>query len=273
MFVTLSCGANVARKIVLTSGKGGVGKTTICANLGVRLANLGFRVALVDVDIGLNNLDVIMGVENKVLFDLSDVISAKCRVRQALIQDSRYPSLYILPSAHTSGGADISEENVKNVIDMLDPNFDYILIDCPAGVDKGFHRAVFSANEALVVVTPHISSIRDADKVLTILSSYNLFSTGLVVNRVRGDLLLSGEMISVEKISELLGVKIVGVIPDDDEVSTLSTLGAFSLNSTGTRAFSLLAENVHNGTRKVYDCTLKYRGFMGALRRSIKKRV
>ena len=263
----------MARKIVLTSGKGGVGKTTICANLGVRLANLGFRVALVDVDIGLNNLDVIMGVENKVLFDLSDVIKAKCRVKQALIQDNRYPSLYILPSAHTNTDASITGENVKNVIDMLDPNFDYILIDCPAGVDAGFHRAVFSANEALVVVTPHISSIRDADKVLTILSSYNLFSIGLVVNRVRGDLLLSGEMISVEKISELLGVKIVGVIPDDDEVSTLSTLGAFSLSSSGTRAFSLLAENVHNGTRKVYDCTLKYRGIMGALRRTIKKRV
>lgn len=263
----------MARKIVLTSGKGGVGKTTVCANLGVRLSNLGFRVCLVDVDIGLNNLDVIMGVENKVMFDICDVIRAKCRVKQALIQDSRYPSLYILPSAHTNINGNITGENVKNVIDMLDQSFDYILIDCPAGVDAGFHRAVFSANEALIVVTPHISSIRDADKVLTILSSYNLFSTGLVVNRVRGDLLLSGDMISVEKISELLGVKIVGVIPDDDEVSTLSSLGAFSLNSAGTRAFSLLAENVHNGTRKVYDCTLKYKGFMGTIRRTIKKRV
>ena len=263
----------MARKIVITSGKGGVGKTTVCANLGVYLSRLGFRVAMLDVDIGLNNLDVVMGVENKVLFDLADVIKAKCRVKQALIQDSRYPSLYILPSAHTDAGERISGENVKNVVDLLDSNFDYILIDCPAGVDAGFHRAVFSANEALVVVTPHISSIRDADKVLSILSSYNLFSTGIVVNRVRGDLLLSGDMISVEKISELLGTSIVGVIPEDDEVSTLSSLGAFSLNSAGTRAFSLLAENVHNGTKKVYDCTLKYRGFIGTLRRNIKKRV
>lgn len=263
----------MARKIVITSGKGGVGKTTVCANLGVRLANLGFRVVLVDVDIGLNNLDVIMGVENKVMFDLSDVIRAKCRLQQALIEDPRYPSLYVLPSTHMSPGIKISGENVKNVIDMLDATFDYVLIDCPAGVDSGFHRAVFSANEAIVVVTPHVSSLRDADKVLSILSSYNLHSVGIVVNRVRGDLLLSGEMISVEKISELLNAKILGVIPEDDEVSTLSSLGAFSLSSAGTRAFSLLAENVHNGTRKVYDCTAKYRGFFGSLRRSIKRRV
>lgn len=262
----------MARKIVLTSGKGGVGKTTICANLGVRLANLGFRVVLVDGDIGLNNLDVIMGVENKILFDISDVIKAKCRVKQALIQDSRYPTLYVLPSAHI-GSFKITGENVKNVINLLDGSFDYILIDCPAGVDEGFHRAVFSANEALVVVTPHISSIRDADKVLTLLSGYNLHSVGLVVNRMRGDLLLNGDMISAEKISDLLGIKIIGIIPDDDEVSTLSSLGAFSTTSCGTRAFSLLAENVHNGTRKVYDCTTKYRGFIGSLRRNIKRRV
>ena len=161
-----------------------------------------------------------MGVENKVMFDICDVIRAKCRVKQALIQDSRYPSLYILPSAHTNINGNITGENVKNVIDMLDQSFDYILIDCPAGVDAGFHRAVFSANEALIVVTPHISSIRDADKVLTILSSYNLFSTGLVVNRA----------VSYTHL-------------------TLPT------------------------TSRVYDCTLKYKGFMGAIRRTIKKRV
>ncbi|MDD2445658.1 MAG: septum site-determining protein MinD, partial [Clostridia bacterium] len=152
----------MARKIVITSGKGGVGKTTICANLGVKLANLGFRVALVDVDIGLNNLDVVMGIENKIVFDLADVVSAKCRVKQALIQDDRYPTLYIMPSAQLDCKNIISGPQVKNVVDMLSSSFDYILIDCPAGVENGFHRAVFCANEALIVVTPHISSIRDA---------------------------------------------------------------------------------------------------------------
>ena len=263
----------MARKIVLTSGKGGVGKTTICANLGFRLANLGFRVVLIDADSGLNNLDVVMGVENKVVFDIADVIAGKCRVKQALIADRRYPSLYVLPSAQINPNIRITAENMKAVVNMLDSSFDYILLDCPAGVDEGFHRAVHSADEAIIVVTPHVSSIRDADKVLSILSTYSLTTKSIVVNRVRGDLLLSGEMISVEKIAELLHTKILGVIPDDDDVSTLSTLGAFSSGSSGARAFSILAENVHNGSKKVYDCTQRYRGLVGMIRRNIKRKV
>lgn len=263
----------MARKIVITSGKGGVGKTTICANLGVKLANLGFKVALVDTDIGLNNLDVVMGIENKIVFDIADVISARCRVKQALIQDERYPTLHILPSAQLDCKNTITGPQVKNVIEMLSPSFDYILIDCPAGVENGFHRAVFCANEALIVVTPHISSIRDADKILSILSNYNLHSKGLVINRVRGDMLLSGEIISIEKIIELLNIPILGVIPDDDAISTLSSLGAFAYGTSGAKAFAILAENIHNGSRKIYDCAQKYRGVVGIIRRNIKRRV
>ena len=266
-------GVNVARKIVVTSGKGGVGKTTVCANLGVKLANLGFRVGLIDADIGLNNLDVVMGIENKVMFDIADVIAGRCRLKQALVQDFRYPSLYVLPSAELDLNNTINGETLRQIVDMLDPYFDYILIDCPAGVDNGFHRAVFSANEALVVVTPHISSIRDADKVLALMSNYHLHSKALIINRVRGDMLLSGEIISVEKIMDILGVPIMGVIPDDDDISTLSTLGAFAYNTSGARAFSILAENVHNGSRKIYDCKTKYTGLIGTIRRNIKRRV
>lgn len=263
----------MARKLVVTSGKGGVGKTTVCANLGVKLSKLGFKVVLVDADIGLNNLDVVMGIENRVIFDISDVISAKCRVKQALVQDERYPTLFIMPSAKIDYKNHISGENIKNVVDMLNPFFDYILIDCPAGVDIGFHRAVFSANEALIVVTPHISSLRDADKVISLLSNYNLQNKNLVINRVRGDMLLSGEIISIEKITELLGVKVIGVIPEDDAISTLSSLGSFSYGTSGSRAFSILAENVHEGSKKIYDCTNKYRGVIGIIRRNIKRRV
>ena len=263
----------MARKIVITSGKGGVGKTTICANLGVKLANLGFKVALVDTDIGLNNLDVVMGVEHKIVFDISDVISARCRVKQALIQDERYPTLFIMPSAQLDSKNLITGPQVKNVIEMLSPSFDYILIDCPAGVENGFHRAVFCANEALIVVTPHISSIRDADKVLSILSNYSLHSKGLVINRVRGDMLLTGEIISIEKIVELLNIPILGVIPDDDAISTLSSLGAFAYGTSGAKAFAILAENIHNGSKKIYDCCHKYRGVVGIIRRNIKRRV
>lgn len=263
----------MARKIVITSGKGGVGKTTICANLGVKLAGLGFKVALVDTDIGLNNLDVVMGIENKIVFDISDVISARCRVKQALIQDDRYPTLYVMPSAQLECKSLITGPQVKNVIELLSPSFDYILIDCPAGVENGFHRAVFCANEALIVVTPHISSIRDADKVLSILSNYNLHSKSLVINRVRGDMLLTGEIISIEKIIELLNIPILGVIPDDDAISTLSSLGAFAYGTSGAKAFAILAENIHNGSKKIYDCAHKYRGVVGIIRRNIKRRV
>ncbi|MEG1499596.1 MAG: septum site-determining protein MinD [Clostridia bacterium] len=263
----------MARKIVLTSGKGGVGKTTICANLGARLAGFGFRVVLVDVDIGLNNLDVVMGVENKIVFDIADVISAKCRVKQALVQDDKYPSLFILPSAHSYKSSCITGENIKNVLEMLDNSFDYILIDCPAGVEAGFHRAVFAANEAIIVVTPHISSIRDADKVLGILSSYQLLNKYLIVNRVRGDLLLSGEMLDENEIAEMLNLPLLGVIPEDDLVSALSLSGCLVKKGPSGRAFTLLSENLHNGTKKIYDCTNKYRGFWGGVRKNLRKKV
>ena len=182
----------MARKIVITSGKGGVGKTTICANLGARLASLGFRVCLMDVDIGLNNLDVVMGIEKKVMFDIIDVIEGRCRAKQALVQDHRIQSLYVMPSAHSYSASNVTGDKIKEVIDALDPSFDYILIDCPAGVEAGFHRAVYSANEAIVVVTPHISSVRDADKVLSILAGYDLVHKSIIINRIRGDLVLSG---------------------------------------------------------------------------------
>lgn len=264
----------MARKIVITSGKGGVGKTTICANLGARLASLGFRVCLIDVDIGLNNLDVVMGIEKRVMFDLVDAIEGRCRAKQALVQDHRIPSLYIMPSAHSYNHTTIiTGEKIKEIIENLDPNFDYILIDCPAGVENGFHRAVFCANEAIIVVTPHISSIRDADKVLSILSGYDLIHKSLVVNRIRGDLVLNGEMLEVEEIVRILKVKLLGVIPEDDDISALSTYGGLASGNGAGRAFTLLCENLHEGTKKIYDYTMRYRGFFGNFRRNIKRKI
>ena len=194
----------MARKIVITSGKGGVGKTTICANLGVALARLNQRVVLVDVDIGLNNLDVVTGIENKIVYDIVDVIENKCRIKQALVQDLNYPNLYILPSAHSYNKSQVTAENVKKVIDNLNDVFDFVLIDCPAGIDEPFKRAVCGADEAIVVVTPHLSSLRDADKVLMMLTGFNLDSVSLVVNRVRGDMILDKEMLDSNKIAEIL---------------------------------------------------------------------
>lgn len=262
----------MARKIVFTSGKGGVGKTTICANLGLSLAGLGFRVVILDVDIGLNNMDVVMGVENRVVFDLNDIVSGKCRIKQALVQDKKYPNLYILPSSHDRNNI-ISSESIKNVVNVLDSSFDYILIDCPAGVDAGFHRAVFSATEAIIVVTPHLSSIRDANKVNNLLNEYNLASKWLVINRVRGDMMLNGEMLDVEEIVRAMKIPLLGVIPEDDAISSSCSVGGFLNSVESARSFTLLCENIHNGTKKIFDPTYKYRGLMGYIKRNIKKRV
>lgn len=263
----------MARKIVLTSGKGGVGKTTVCANLGMQLAKLGFRVVLIDVDIGLNNLDVVMGVEDRVIFDITDAIMGRCRPKQALVQDKNISSLYVMPSSAAYNRTNIMGEHIKNVIEQLDSSFDYILIDCPAGVDEGFHRAVFPATEAIVVVTPHLSSIRDADKVIGLLDDYNIEYKGLVINRVRGDLLLNGEMMSVENIVRVLGLPLLGVIPEDDAIGCSNSLGFRVTSIESARAFTLLSENIHNGSKKIFDCTYKYRGLVGYIKRNIKKHV
>ena len=262
----------MARRIVITSGKGGVGKTTICASLGTKLADLGFRVVIVDMDIGLNNLDVVMGIENDICYDIVDVLAGNCRLKQALVQDEKYPSLYILGSTHLYDDAFITKEDIKTIVDKLAESFDYILLDCPAGVEEGFRRAVYSANEALVVVTPHISSVRDADKVLSILAGYDLLNKYIVINRLRGDFVASSETLEIEEIIRFLRVKLLGVIPESDEITKgykIDEANGYDLN----RAITLLAENIHNGTKKIYDCSKKYRGFWGVIRRNIKRRV
>ena len=262
----------MARRIVITSGKGGVGKTTICAELGMKLADLGFRVVVVDMDIGLNNLDVVLGVDGEVVYDVVDVIAGKCRLKQALVQHKKYPSLYILPSLHSYDEALVTKEQVGVVVDALAQSFDYILIDSPAGVEEGFRRAVYLAREAIVVATPHISSIRDADKVLSILSGYDLLSKNLVVNRIRGDLVATSDTLDLAEIVRFLRVKLLGAIPEEDEITKGLEISNMKSESYA-RSISLLAENVHNGTRKIYDCSQKYRGFWGIIRRNIKKKV
>lgn len=263
----------MARKIVITSGKGGVGKTTICANLGARLASFGFRVVLLDVDIGLNNLDVVIGLEKKVRFDIIDVVEKRCRVKQALIQDERFTNLYVMASAHSYAKSNVSADDIKTIVDELEHTFDYIIIDCPAGVESGFHRAVSSATEAVIVVTPHISSIRDADKVLSLLSSYDISNKGLIVNRIRGDLVLNGEMLEVDEIVNALNIPLLGVIPEDDDISALSSIGGIVASKKAGRAFSLLTENLNEGTHKIYDYTMNYRGILGNLRRNLKRKM
>lgn len=264
----------MARKIVLTSGKGGVGKTTITANLGMALAKMNKRVVLVDVDIGLNNLDVVTGIENKIVFDIVDVIEGKCRIKQALVQDITFPNLFIMPSAHSYNKSQVTEENIKKVIDDLNDYFDFILIDCPAGIDEPFKRAVCGADEALVVVTPHLSSLRDADKVLMLLGNYNIMDYSLVVNRVRGDMVIDKEMIEPSKISKLLNAKLSGIIPEDDNITTLLSFGrAVNKSCDSFVAFNMLAKNILGESEKLFDPTEKYKGIFGFLKRIVRKKV
>jgi len=261
----------MAKKIVFVSGKGGVGKTTVVSNLGVQLAKRGKNVVLIDADIGLNNLDVVMGVENKVVYDILDVLEGRCRLKQALIKGENLPSLSILASAHFGAGH-ISAAEMRLIVANLDSLFDYVLIDSPAGIDNGFHRAVSGAGEAYVIVSPNISSVRDADKVISLLNTYRLDNVGLIINRVRGDLIMLGETMSVDDITKLLKIIPTGVIPEDDEVSLCTCIGrAVEGNGEAAEAFSLLAENFLTGRNKQYDCLAKYKTFWGRVK--LKKRA
>ena len=261
----------MARKIVVTSGKGGVGKTTVTANLGLALASLGLRVLLVDIDVGLNNLDVVIGVENKVIYDISDVLDGRCRIKQALVQDNNFSNLYILPSGKVNSNS-ISGQNVKLLIESVANLFDYILIDCPAGIDIGFHRAVSCVDEALIVTTSNMTSIRDADKVISIINSYKLNSVNMVINRARGDLIMNEKLMSPFDVQEILKIDLIGVLPEEDVVF-LSTGKTLPSGSQSKKAYKMLALNIHKGTRKIYNATKRYSGFFGSIRRGIKGSV
>ena len=255
----------MARKIVVTSGKGGVGKTTVTANLGVQLAKRGARVIVCDLDFGLNNVDVVLGVENLALYDVVDAVEGRCRPRQALVRHPRYPTLYSLASNHLSDRY-VSPQAVRLILDALAPQFDFILIDSPAGIEEGFHRAAATADEALLVTTPHISAMRDADRVAGMLKSYRLSQVGLAVNLVRGDMVKRGEILSPEEISRTLKLPLFAVIPEED--------GIFLENvSERSRAFRLLAGYYVDGKIRCLKPEKKYNGLVGAIKRGLKRNL
>jgi len=208
--------------IVVTSGKGGVGKTTTTANIGTGLAALGKSVVVVDGDTGLRNLDVLMGLENRIVFTLMDVIENKCKLKQALIKDKRFPNLFLLPTAQTRDKNDISIDQMEKLINDLKVEFDYVIIDCPAGIEQGFENAVVAADRALIVVNPEVTSVRDADRVIGKLDSKGLENHQLIVNRLNYKMTQSGDMLDVDDILDSLAIKLIGVVPDDRSI-TIST--------------------------------------------------
>lgn len=191
--------------IVITSGKGGVGKTTTTANIGVGLAQMGKKVIVIDTDLGLRNLDVVLGLENRIVYNLVDVITGSCRLKQALIKDKRYPELYLLPSAQTKDKSAVTPEQMKKLTAELKELFDYVILDCPAGIEQGFQNAIAGADRAVVVTTPEVSAIRDADRIIGLLEQGGIAQSELIINRLRMDMVKRGEMMSVEDVTEILG--------------------------------------------------------------------
>jgi septum site-determining protein MinD len=259
----------MAKTIVITSGKGGVGKTTIVTNMARRLAYLNYRVLVVDADFGLNNIDMAFGLEREVVYDLADVLDGKCRLKQALLQDKNFNNLYVLPSDKLYLSKNVTSESIKASILVVGKLFDYILIDSPAGIEDGFYRAVACADSALVVVTSGAFSLRDADKVISVLKSYKLDKIGIVVNKVRGDLLLNKKCFGWQEIEEILKQDVIGVIPDSDEVLFENGL-PLPRRCEVSKAFNVLAKNVISDKKEIFDVTKKYRGFLGSIRRSLR---
>ncbi|QBD85479.1 septum site-determining protein MinD [Clostridium tetani] len=233
--------------IVITSGKGGVGKTTTTANLGTALASMDKKVVVIDGDTGLRNLDVLMGLENRVVFTLMDVIDGNCKLKQALIKDKRFNNLYLLPTAQIRDKSDISKENMLNLINELRNDFDYILIDCPAGIEQGFENAVAGADRAIVVVNPEVTSVRDADRVIGKLESKGIEDHQLIINRINPEMVRVGDMLAVQDILDSLAIKLIGIVPDDRNITVSTNRGepiVLNDNSKSGQAFKNIARRI-----------------------------
>jgi len=240
-----------AEVITITSGKGGVGKTTAVANLGAALARLGKKVAAIDADIGLRNLDVVMGLENRIVHDLVDVIEGRCRLRQAMIKDKRLPELYLIPAAQTRDKTAVSPSDMRRVCDELRPDFDYILIDSPAGIERGFRNAIAPADRSLIITNPEISAVRDADRIIGLIEAEEQGPGELIINRLRPDMIKRGDMIGIEDVLDILAIDLIGVVPDDESIITSTNRGVpatMENHSVASQAFKNVANRISGET-------------------------
>lgn len=254
--------------IVITSGKGGVGKTTTTANIGTGLAKLNKKVVLVDTDIGLRNLDVVMGLENRIVYNIVDVVEKSCKLRQALIKDKRYDTLFLLPAAQTRDKTSVTPEQMKELTEELKKEFDYIILDCPAGIEQGFLNAIAGADRAIVVTTPEVSAVRDADRIIGLLEAKEIKNHQLIVNRLRPDLIKRGDMMSADDVVEILAVELIGQVPDDENIVIATNNGEPLVgdNSLAGQAYMNICRRVAGESVPFLDLEAK-KGLFGWLTR------
>ncbi|MFN2134104.1 MAG: septum site-determining protein MinD [Anaerolineae bacterium] len=236
-----------ARIITITSGKGGVGKTTATANISVALAMRGQRVIALDADIGLRNLDVVMGLENRIVYDLVDAVEGRCRVRQAMVRDKRLPELYLLPAAQTRDKTAVTPEQMVEVCEDLRSEFDFILIDSPAGIEQGFRNAITPADEAIVVTTPEVSAVRDADRIIGLIEAAEKEPARLLINRLRPEMVEREDMLNIDDVLDILAIDLLGVVPEDEQIIIATNRGrplALENHAQAGEAFSNIARRI-----------------------------
>jgi len=236
-----------AKIVTMTSGKGGVGKTTAVANIAVALASAGARVCCIDGDIGLRNLDIVMGLENRIVYDIVDVIEGRCRLRQAMIRDKRLPELYLIPAAQTRDKSAVSPSDMVRLGDELRNEVDWVLIDSPAGIERGFRNAIAAADQVLVITNPEVSAVRDADRVIGLLEAEEKGSSSLIINRLNPNMVKNHDMLSAEDVLDLLAVRLIGIVPEDETVLMGTNRGApiaLEAKSAAGQAFRNIAQRL-----------------------------
>ena len=245
-----------ATVITITSGKGGVGKTTTTANLGVALARIGKKTVVIDADIGLRNLDVVMGLENRIVYDLVDVVEGRCRLRQAMIKHKQFPELYLIPAAQTRDKTSVSPADMIHISDKLRNEFDFIIIDSPAGIERGFRNAIAPADEVLIVTNPEVSAVRDADRIVGLLEAEHKNPGKLILNRLKPEMVKRGEMLSAADVVDILALEIIGIVPEDDHVIPASNSGipvTLNENSRAGVAFRNIARRLTGENVPIMD--------------------
>ncbi len=260
-----------SRVITITSGKGGVGKTTTTANLGTALAMQGKKVVVVDSDIGLRNLDAVLGLENRIVYDLVDVVEGQCRLRQALIKDKRLPDLYLLPAAQTRDKNAVNSVQMEQLCQQLRKEFDFVIIDSPAGIEQGFRNAIVGADEIIIVANPEMASVRDADRIIGLVEAADKPEPRLILNRLRADMVRRGDMMDVADVLEVLGIDLLGIVPEDEMIIITTNKGepaVYEKRSRAGRAYLNAAQRIL-GEEVPLDEVAESPSFMERLRRLV----